>query len=307
VKGAAKVLGQRPVYLDTLRLNRSLVLDTPEGRQPVLGYLHDQARERGMRFVPVVWVADSTEAVESIVRCACVADGHGVALRYRALSTLPKSGTCRRALVESQLVRVGCAPDQADLLIDLQYLSEDREILGEDVVELLEEMCAIGSWRSLVLLGTSIPQTLGVIRQGSVGSIERREWRLWCDLERLKPTRMPACGDYAVQHVEPPAESGAGGRASEHPLHGSHGDRDRARARSPHRRRRCAVPRALSAVDRTCRVSPARATAGAMRRSPIARRTSWYLAASRCGAPRAPPTISNTSPTRCGRTRAQSQ
>jgi hypothetical protein len=214
VKGAAKVLGQRPVYLDTLRLNQGLVLDTPEGRQPVLRYLHDQARARGMRFVPVVGVAGTTEAVESIVRCACMADGHGVALRYRALKTLPPSGTSRRALVESQLARLGRMPDQADLLIDLQYFSEDREIVGEDVAELLEEMGAIGSLRSVVLLGTSIPQTLGVIPQGSVGSIERREWKLWSELEGLKPTRMPAYGDYAVQHVEPPAESGAGGRAN---------------------------------------------------------------------------------------------
>ncbi len=214
VKGAATVLGERPVYLDTLRLNRGLVLDTPEGRQPVLRYLHDQARARGIRFVPVVWVADSTDAVESIIRCACIADGHGVALRYRALKTLPQSGKSRKTLVESQLVRVGCTPDHADLLIDLQYLSEDREIVGEDVAGLLEDVSAIGSWRSVVLLGTSIPQTLGAIREGSVGSIDRREWRLWKELERLGLQRMPAYGDYAVQHVEPPAQSGAGGRAN---------------------------------------------------------------------------------------------
>ena len=214
VKAAAKVLGQRPVYLDTLRLNRSLILDTADGRQPVLRYLHDQARARGMRFVPVVSVAESSESVESIVRCACAADGHGVALRYRALKTLPQSGTSRKALIELQLGRVACEPSEADLLVDLQYLSEDREIYGEDVAELLQEMGTIGRWRSVVLLGTSVPQTLGVIREGSVGSIERREWGLWSELASLKPPRMPAYGDYAVQHVEPPSESGAGGRAN---------------------------------------------------------------------------------------------
>jgi hypothetical protein len=214
VERAAKALEQRPAYVDTLRLNRALVLDTPNGREPVLRYLHDQARGQGIRFVPVIWVAEATEAVESIVRCACIADGHGVALRYRALKTLPPSGITRRALVESQLDRVGGTPDQTDLLVDLQYLSEDRQIVGEDVAEVLDDLCTIGTWRSVVLLGSSIPKGLGVVPQGTVGCIERREWRIWRELEELEPARMAAYGDYAVQHVEPPADDSARGRAN---------------------------------------------------------------------------------------------
>jgi hypothetical protein len=213
-KRAADVLGPRPVYLDTLRLSPGLTLDTPDGRQPALRYLHDQSRARGLRFVPVVSVAEATAPVEAVIRCASMADGHGVALRYRALRTLSPSGTSRKMLVESQLVRVDGLPEQADLLVDVQYLGEDQEVAGEDIAEVLDELCEVGKWRSVVLLGTSIPQTLRAIPEGTVGSIERREWRLWMELEQLKLARMPAYGDYAVQHPEPPAESGAGGRAN---------------------------------------------------------------------------------------------
>jgi hypothetical protein len=213
-KRAAAVLGPRPVYLDTLRLSPGLTLDTPDGRQPVLRYLHDQARVRGMRFVPVVSVAEASAPVEAVIRCANMADGHGVALRYRALKTLPPSGTSRKTLIESQLVRVGGLSEQADLLVDLQHLSDDQEVAGEDIAEVLNELCDIGKWRAVVLLGTSIPQTLSAIPEGTVGSIERREWRLWTELAQLNLPRMPAYGDYAVQHPKPPAESGAGGRAN---------------------------------------------------------------------------------------------
>ncbi len=125
-----------------------------------------------MRFVPVVSVAESTESVESVVRCACAADRHGVALRYRVLKTLPPSGTSRKALVESQLGRVACAPSEADLLVDLQYLSEDREIYGEDVVELLQEVSTIGRWRSVVLLGTADRSCANVHRSSSSSQSE---------------------------------------------------------------------------------------------------------------------------------------
>src|ERR1035437_8307642 len=161
VKRASLVPGQHPFYLDILRLNASAAVQAPEGSRPVLRYLHDQARNRQMRFVPVAWVGEASEALEQIVRDAALANGHGVALRYRALEVLPPSGTSHRAFVEAQLDRVNGHPERADLLIDLQFIDEDRELAGEDVAELMDQVSAVGQWRSVVLLGTSISKTLG--------------------------------------------------------------------------------------------------------------------------------------------------
>jgi hypothetical protein len=210
VKRASLVLGQHPFYLDTLRLNASAAVQTPEGSRPVLRYLHDQARNRQMRFVPVAWVGEASEALEQIVRDAALANGHGVALRYRALEVLPPSGTSHRAFVEAQLDRVNGHPERADLLIDLQFIDEDRELAGEDVAELMDQVSAVGQWRSVVLLGTSIPKTLGVIPEGTIGSLPRREWNLWVELDRFALRRSPAFGDYAVQHPHPPVDGGGG-------------------------------------------------------------------------------------------------
>jgi hypothetical protein len=210
VKRASLVLGQHPFYLDTLRLNATTAVQAPEGSRPVLRYLHDQARNRRMRFVPVVWVGEASEAVEQTVRDAAIADGHGVALRYRALEVLPPTGTSRRAFVEAQLDRVNARPEQADLLIDLQFIDEDRELAGEDLAELVDQTSTVGQWRSVALLGTTIPKTLGVIPEGTIGSLPRREWNLWVELDRIGLARTPAFGDYAVQHPHPPADGGGG-------------------------------------------------------------------------------------------------
>ncbi len=208
VKRAAGVLGQHPFYLDTLRLNATTALQAREGSRPVLRYLQDQARDRQMRFVPVACVGEASEAVEQIVRDAALADGHGVALRYRALEVLLPTGTSRRDLVEAQLDRVNGLPEQADLLIDLQFIDEDRELSGEEMAELLDQVTAVGRWRSVVLMGTSIPKTLGVIPEGTVGSLPRREWDLWAELAGMGLSRLPAFGDYAVQHPHPPVDGG---------------------------------------------------------------------------------------------------
>jgi hypothetical protein len=207
-KRAAHVLGQHPCYIDTLRLNAAATLQTPEGRRPVLRYLHDQARLRRMRFVPVVGVGQASETVERIVGDAVAADGHGVALRYRLLEVLPPSGTSVASFLEAQLGRVHAQPETADLLLDLQFIDEDRDITPEDLAELIERSTALGPWRSIVLVGTSIPKTLGVVPEGTVGSLPRREWSLWRDLGRLELRRPPAFGDYAIQHPHPPVDGG---------------------------------------------------------------------------------------------------
>ena len=76
---------------------------------------------------------------------------------------------------------------------------------------LLAEICTVGAWRSLVLIGTSIPTMMSEVTQGTVGSIPRREWELWSKLRERELGRMPAFGDYAVQHPDPPLDGGGPG------------------------------------------------------------------------------------------------
>ena len=51
---------------------------------------------------------------------------------------------------------------------------------------------------------------MGCVKEGTVGTIPRREWDLWSALRDCELPRMPAFGDYAIQHPEPPADEIAG-------------------------------------------------------------------------------------------------
>lgn len=71
-------------------------------------------------------------------------------------------------------------------------------------------MTAIGTWRCFVVVGTSMPKMMSCVKEGTVGSIARREWDLWSALGGQQLERTPAFGDYAVQHPEPPLDDGGG-------------------------------------------------------------------------------------------------
>lgn len=204
-------LASHPLYLDVTRLNPTFPVTTPEGNMPVLECIYEASRLRGLRFVPVTWVGESTADHRRIVGDAALRDGHGVALRYRMRKYLPPMGTGLGAYVEGELTALGTDASDADLIVDLEYLDPDDEIDPDGMASSLSEMVAVGSWRSVVILGTSIPSVLSSIPEGAVGSLVRKEWELWSRLQQFDLERMPAFGDYAIQNPHPPHEGGGPG------------------------------------------------------------------------------------------------
>ena len=95
------------------------------------------------------------------MRDAAACDGRGAALRYPLLKKALSERQTHEGLLRANLERLEVDVQGADLLVDLGYLSGDEEIAGEDLAEQLTELTAVGSWRSFVLLGTSMPRMLG--------------------------------------------------------------------------------------------------------------------------------------------------
>lgn len=99
---------------------------------------------------------------------------------------------------------LGIEPARLDALVDLGYISADANDVAS-VVWLVRQVANAAPWRSVILAGTSIPDSLSTeIPDDSLNAIERRERSLF-DAVQAQVEYPLRYGDYAVQHPVPPA------------------------------------------------------------------------------------------------------
>ena len=194
-------VGDHPIYLDLLPLSARRL--AAPGR--ALAAVHDGMRRVGVTFVPVYTAGAHDQAgviIESLLR-----DGRGVCVRYKALEHIPGSDD-PAAYLRAEVERLEAQLEDADLLVDLGWLDPDRVLTPGEVVAIVAAARAAGPWRTVTLAGTSIPRSLGGIRENSLGLIRRTEWRLWSGIGGSGDV---AYADYGIQHPRAPY-SGRGGR-----------------------------------------------------------------------------------------------
>lgn len=212
VKRVADAIGQRPAYFDILRLRPDHATTSSAADPRVLAVIHAAARKRGMSFVPVLPVGASHPVYVEVIRETACRDGRGAALRYPIRTIAPLPGMTHTSMLGQALADVEVDVGHADVLVDLSYLGPDDELHPEDVAQALKDVLAVGDWRSVVLLATSMPSMLGgEVTEGTVGSVPRREWALWSALRQEPLGRTPTYGDYVIQHPTPPHVDGGPG------------------------------------------------------------------------------------------------
>lgn len=204
-KRVADALGDHAFFVDTLRVNRAQGVGTTS----CLEYVFQRLRGRGARFIPVADLSDP--ASHRTVGAAAAVDHRGVGLRVR-LDRISTSLTPVPTVVATTLAALRVTDEETHLLLDLGYLPPDQDVDVEMVGSIVMEWVDSGAWRTVTVIGTSMPQTLRMVNEGSLGGLPRREWTTWCDL-RARGLEVNY-GDYAVQHPVPPEDTGPGMRAN---------------------------------------------------------------------------------------------
>jgi hypothetical protein len=168
-----------------------------------------------MRCVPVLRVGQSSLAVAEIVRAVAEADGRGAALRYPARRLVPPPRQTLAAILTQALDSLELAPGSADLLIDLEWIDPGEPLQASNILQIVEDLADAAPWRTVIVLGTTMPTMLSLIPEMTIGSLPRHEWDLWRMLRSMSESVALCYGDYAVQNPQPPAEkTGPGMRAN---------------------------------------------------------------------------------------------
>ena len=167
-------------------------------------YVFDGLRLEGVSAIPMVNLEQGTACENAIAGISAV-DKRGVCIRI-SLEEAAKHDIA--ASIEGLLRLYNIGADECDFVLDLGApnfvpIGGLAGILESIIVKLPHR----DDWRSLTLIGTSFPRSMGEVRSG-VSIIPRNEWLLYTLLiEQLgkSGTRIPAFGDYVINHPVIPA------------------------------------------------------------------------------------------------------
>lgn len=202
----AQAVGYHPFYLDA----SGAVLGR-QGRggwpEEVVAEFFDRCRRETLSFVPVHIVGRRDLA--GVVGAAADQDGRGAAVRYLARSTTAIGSMSLAETLASELNLLDLSTDQADLIIDFGYAEPRLWPTNDELSWIIAQAVKVGAWRNVILAATSIPRSLGLVQQGSLGGIPRREIEVWRDAPVGALGRI-VFADYGIQSPRAPDTGRAG-------------------------------------------------------------------------------------------------
>ena len=169
------------------------------GQHP-LEFLFEEFRNYNLIGIPVIKCI-SDQNYKDVVRNVINTDNQGVCIRVKDDDLLDLEDE-----LEELTEDIGIDRDQADLIIDLEYISpndSNKNLLS--LRNILRAIPNISDWQSITVCATSFPENTSSIDRNTTGQIERGEWTLWNNLfsRKSKLKIMPNYGDYAISNPAP--------------------------------------------------------------------------------------------------------
>jgi len=194
-KRVAAKWGNRFAFLDVHLLRPALRMQ--HGTHPLL-YLGNEARRHGARLVPVVRLDSGEDHLEA-ARDLAFTDRWGACLRLDLDDLMDPDVD---ASIQRVLDTLRLSFDEFDIIVDLGAPNFEPLVeFAELVAALLRSAEAVDRARSIVLAGTSFPDSLAPLAK-SLQVVPRQEWRLYRQVLQLRESnlRVPTFGDYAIAH-----------------------------------------------------------------------------------------------------------
>jgi len=195
----AKVSGSDAVYLDVAGTPRRGRARARLG-MPFVRQVYIEALSVDLPFVPVV-PFDRPDLSETTAEFQSAALGASVLIRS---DTVVMTGNRKfEDLLRDQVRQLAIEPARLDVMIDLGYIPSG--LAGwESAVWLVRKVVGAVPWRSVILAGTSVPESFAAeVPDDSVGAVERREREVFQAVQRAVGVAL-RYGDYAVQNPYPP-------------------------------------------------------------------------------------------------------
>jgi hypothetical protein len=194
----ATTMAERIVYLDAVGSPRRRRV-APLGA-PYMSQIYESATAASVSFAPVY--PFRRPELRDVIRTFAL-DSVGAAVLVARDSALTWGTQRLHEELREEVRALGIDPGMLDVVIDLGYIAKGADDVST-TAWFVREVAAAAPWRSHVLAGTSVPDSVAdEVPDDSLNGIERRERHLFDSVEAAVGMRL-RFGDYAVQHPVPP-------------------------------------------------------------------------------------------------------
>jgi hypothetical protein len=185
-----------PPFIDTHQIS---LADPSE--QSILGRCIELANEQGRTAIAVLHENSPAEDF-AVVKRNQGSPTQQIALRLGA-AVWANVGTIRGDAVLADLVSAtGRNLEDIHLVLDLaDQVSSPAALTIAAVKASLLKLSRLHEWRTVTVLGTSMPPTTSAIDRHTAQELPRPEWDLWKAL-KTGPHRRVSFGDYAIQSID---------------------------------------------------------------------------------------------------------
>lgn len=188
---------QRPAWI---ALDEEIASGRMDDGSHVFDFVFDGLRTKGNLAIPALPLAADSATMDAASRAA-THDGYGAAVLLRLEDLM--AGNPRKAIVNFA-AGLGIGLDELDVIIDLRAPNfEPYAAFANALVAALKRLGNLHEVRTLVLLGTAIPDSFAQLARGS-DEIPRHDWLFFKTLVKLLPAgmRRPLYGDHTIVHPD---------------------------------------------------------------------------------------------------------
>lgn len=195
----AAAAGDRAIYLDAVGTPRRRRRITPLPGS-YMQEVYESAVASNLAFLPV-YPFGRPELGELVRNYAGEV---GAAVLLPAAAALAYGSRRLTDDLRTEVTVLGVDPRRLDLMLDIGYIPPGTNE-PDSVIRFALQAIAAAGWRSVILAGTSVPDSLsGEIPDNSLDSIPRREVPLFASVQAHLAVRL-RFADYGVQNPLPPA------------------------------------------------------------------------------------------------------
>lgn len=188
--------GKREFFLDICQLDSTERLANGEH---ILSFLFRTLRDAECSPIPVITPTESNENIAQVANQVRLGR-RNLCIRI-SLEELFSGDTQKK--ISSLEKNLSLSTDDCHVIVDLKSPNFDPiDSFSRVVVEGIQSIPNLKKWGSVVLLGTSFPETMGDVEFGN-SIIPRYEWMLFKLVSKAlteKGVRVPTFGDYAINH-----------------------------------------------------------------------------------------------------------